>query len=736
MPHWLSQLRLAQKFLILGVIALLMIALPTALYISDVVRDLRHAREEVAGMPPLMAINQTVQHLQAHRGTAAGMLGGDETMAARRPALRDAVNQAFTKAQSHIQSAQAPDKLQQSLKQAQQTWQMLEQAVAAKSIAAPQSMAQHTQLVNQLLLLNEELLNAYGLTLSPHADSQALIQATMVHAPLLSENLGLLRGQGAGFLAQKNLPPENRGALRALQRRVGELQSASGRAMERAMQLNPDFRSSLGAGVESVKTFTAAGLKMAQDQLIEAQELTLPAPEYFDTLTKAINAINTLASTGAEQLDQRLQSAADSQRQLLIGMVALQCVCLAAAVVLALAFVRSITQPLRQAVQLAQSVAQGDLSGDDVPAGRNEVGELIDAQQQMRARLRPMVAQVRRGADSVALASSEIAQGNHDLSGRTENQASALEETAASMEELSATVRHNADNAREASRLASSARDVAVQGGEVVSRVVNTMQGINDSSRKIADIISVIDGIAFQTNILALNAAVEAARAGEQGRGFAVVAGEVRALAQRSAEAAKEIKSLITASVANVDAGSSQVAEAGKSMQEIVESVRRVTDLIGEISAAVHEQHDGFAQVNQAVSNLDQMTQQNAALVEESSAAATAMNEQAQRLAQVVSVFNVGNADGLSVSYQRPASTAAAASVNSVRSAAAAVPAPQTAKARDKVEKVGKPAPAAPAAAPASAPAKAAPAPSLAAPAPSRPVATAKAAADDDWESF
>ncbi len=302
----------------------------------------------------------------------------------------------------------------------------------------------------------------------------------------------------------------------------------------------------------------------------------------------------------------------------------------------------TLLNPLSRVIAHIREIAGGNLTNTLTVAGRNEIGELASSVDHMQRSLVETVTQVREGSDAIYSGTTEIATGNTDLSSRTEQQASALEETAASMEELTATVKQNADNARQASQLAQSASETAQHGGKVVDNVVKTMHEIAGSSKKIADIISVIDGIAFQTNILALNAAVEAARAGEQGRGFAVVAGEVRALAQRSAEAAKEIKSLITASVANVDAGSSQVAEAGKSMQEIVESVRRVTDLIGEISAAVHEQHDGFAQVNQAVSNLDQMTQQNAALVEESSAAATAMNEQAQRLAQVVAVFNVG----------------------------------------------------------------------------------------------
>jgi methyl-accepting chemotaxis protein-1 (serine sensor receptor) len=298
------------------------------------------------------------------------------------------------------------------------------------------------------------------------------------------------------------------------------------------------------------------------------------------------------------------------------------------AIVLVLLFyrivLRSIQQPLESCTRLASRIAAGDLAASEpVDAERSDtIGALQKAHREMQTRLAQVVSHVRQNSESVAAASAQISQGNNDLSSRTEEQASALEQTAASMEQLTATVSQNADNARQANQLAISASSVAVEGGQVVERVVDTMKGINDSSRRIADIIGVIDGIAFQTNILALNAAVEAARAGEQGRGFAVVASEVRNLAQRSAAAAREIKDLITTSVERVEAGTQLVDEAGSRMSEIVTSIRRVTDIMGEISAASAEQSTGMAQVGEAVTQMDQATQQNAALVEESAAAA------------------------------------------------------------------------------------------------------------------
>jgi methyl-accepting chemotaxis protein len=304
-----------------------------------------------------------------------------------------------------------------------------------------------------------------------------------------------------------------------------------------------------------------------------------------------------------------------------------------------------ITRPLRQAVDAATRVAGGDLTGRIEAAGTDETGTLLRALGDMNQALFNIVTEVRSGTENIKVASTEIAAGNHDLSARTEQQAGALEETASTMEELTSTVRTNADNARQANQMAAAAAGAAAKGGDVVQQVVGKMNSIDAASKKIVDIIGTIDGIAFQTNILALNAAVEAARAGEQGRGFAVVAGEVRNLAQRSAAAAREIKELIGASVSEVAEGSRLVTQAGNSMDEIVASVRRVSDVIGEITAASVEQSTGIEEVNGAIVQMDAVTQQNAALVEQSAAAAESMQQQASALAEVVSVFRTGAAE-------------------------------------------------------------------------------------------
>jgi methyl-accepting chemotaxis protein len=321
----------------------------------------------------------------------------------------------------------------------------------------------------------------------------------------------------------------------------------------------------------------------------------------------------------------------------------------ALAVVAATVLIRSITRPLSEAVDAIERVAGGDLSVAIAAASKDETGQLLAALSHMQHSLIEVVSKVRHGSESVSAASEEIASGNQDLSNRTEHQASALEHTNAYMGKLSGAVAENAENSRQANQLAQGASSLAVRGGQVVGQVVETMKGINESSRRISDIISVIDGIAFQTNILALNAAVEAARAGEQGRGFAVVASEVRSLAGRSADAAKEIKQLINASVERVEHGTTQVGQAGQTMTELVDAIQKVAQIMGEISASSHDQAAGVQQLSSAMSNMDQTTLQNAAMVEEISAAANTLRHQATDLVDAVSVFKVGRGSYLAL---------------------------------------------------------------------------------------
>jgi methyl-accepting chemotaxis protein len=386
---------------------------------------------------------------------------------------------------------------------------------------------------------------------------------------------------------------------------------------------------------EEIVALKKAGKVDEANQVLD-QKFTPTAKVYMSK----IEALMNNQREDIDKLAKTIQSNYEASRTL---MITLGVVSLLLSITCAWLLSGTITKPLVQASEVARRVAAGDLTSQIDIRYTDELGQMLASLKEMQGSLGQVVSHVREGSESVATASAEIAQGNQDLSARTESQASALEETAASMEELSSTVKQNADNARQANQLAQSASTTAVQGGEVVGQVVETMRGINDSSKKISDIISVIDGIAFQTNILALNAAVEAARAGEQGRGFAVVASEVRGLAGRSAEAAKQIKSLINDSVERVEHGSALVDRAGATMTEVVNSIMRVTDIMGEISAASSEQSTGVAQVGEVITQMDQATQQNAALVEEMAAAASSLKSQAQELVQTVAVFRLSD---------------------------------------------------------------------------------------------
>ncbi len=404
--------------------------------------------------------------------------------------------------------------------------------------------------------------------------------------------------------------------------------------------VSPQEEQSLSAAADGLKAYRAgmavvSGLRAKGASITDLDKADPAAEKPISVALQDLLALNREQTKTASS---ELGGLFASTQQRVVGMTLL---ILALGAVFAHFISRSITRPLIQAVSVAQRVAEGDLTSELQAQSSDETGQLLHAFNSMNENLRKIVGEVRSGSDSIAAASEEIAAGNEDLSQRTEEQASSLEQTASSMEELTSTVMQNAENAKQANQLAAGASEVAVKGGNVIGQVVLTMSSINDSSKKIVDIISVIDGIAFQTNILALNAAVEAARAGEQGRGFAVVAAEVRTLAQRSAAAAKEIKQLIGDSVHKVEDGTRLVDEAGKTMDKIVTSVKRVTDIMSEIAAASQEQSAGIEEVNQAITQMDQVTQQNAALVEEAAAAAESLKQQAHNLVQAVAAFKL-----------------------------------------------------------------------------------------------
>ena len=646
----LHRLSLTQKFNLLGAIALLLAGLPAWMYLKQSTAEIDTAVLEAKGTAPVRSLLKVVRLTQQHRGLTAGMLGGNPTLAAKRPETRDAVAKSMVAVDASLKEADAPAAIMANWAERKQRWAVLEQAVAAQQIKGAESMAQHTQLIADLLALNDDVLDEYGLSLDPQVDSFSMIIASSVSAPALAERLGQMRGLGTGVLAAGSLAPDMRAALTAAQTRAVELSGDMMRSLGKATAANGALKEALGSKAEVLKAQIGRTLAAADQNLLKASELKWPAADYFQEFSNTIDAVYEFNVVSLDSLSVLLNTRVHDLRRLQLIVAGAMLMLLVAGALLTLAVARSVLLPVHQALRVARSVADGDLSVDVPLRGSNEIGRLMRALASMKDNLAQVVGGVRVTAEGVATASAQIAQGNNDLSQRTEQQASALEETAASMEQLSATVKQNADNARQANQLALSASAVAIQGGDVVGQVVSTMKGINDSSKKIADIISVIDSIAFQTNILALNAAVEAARAGEQGRGFAVVASEVRSLAGRSADAAREIKSLISASVERVAQGTALVDRAGATMTEVVSSIKRVTDIMGEISAASTEQSAGVSQIGEAIVQMDQATQQNAALVEQSAAAAESLTQQARHLVQAVAVFKLTTGEPRSAS--------------------------------------------------------------------------------------
>jgi len=511
-----------------------------------------------------------------------------------------------------------------------------------------------TRMLGAVVIVMMALLcvGAVGLSAQSYAraTNKAFIEkdfASMTHIANLRNAMSTLRGHEKDMVIQYKNQAEISNSKARWTKTLSEIEQ-SAEALKASLPQDAE-RARLAEAMNHMQRFKDAFLPVAKQIENNGFDSARAAAAYlervrpdYDAAQNLIDGLSVTLNDQTAESSKKLEEAANTV-MMLMGSAVL--VAMAVIAPLTLLNMRSICKPIGEAQRLAEAIAGGDLSDHRIDVnGKDEPAQLLLALQSMQGALRQIVSEVRQSTDSISTASVEIATGNQDLSSRTEQTASNLQQAASSMEQLTGTVKQSADSARQANQLAASAAGVAARGGDVVSKVVSTMEDINTSSKKIADIIGVIDGIAFQTNILALNAAVEAARAGEQGRGFAVVAGEVRNLAQRSAQAAKEIKALIGASVEKVNSGSKLVADAGKTMQEIVSSVQRVTDIIGEITAAAAEQSEGIGQINTSVTQLDRMTQQNAALVEQSAAAAESLKDQTGRLSQAVSVFRLREA--------------------------------------------------------------------------------------------
>ena len=645
--NFLQRFSIGKKLLLLGLLVIATISVPLYLQLQ-LSRELIEAAEaERAGVEPARELMKLVQLTQQHRGLSAGLLGGNASVQTAREGKKTEVDATLTKLDALFKAQGTSPGMAGAWRAGNEEWHALEGAVDARQLTAAESSSRHAKVITRYFKTLDLLLDHSGLILDPQADTYYLMSAALTKLPFATEALGQTRARGAGFLAEGKITPEGRAMVAGLVRASSDHHEGMAVAFDKAFDANPELKTALGATVVAAQAPIQAALELASKEVVAADALQYAAPDYIAAFTKAIDSLFFIEQSALNQLENALGDRVRNLRTTQYVQFGLLGLLLLGVGWLARAVARSITEPLRRAVELAEQVAAGDLTGDAVVRGRDEIAKLMVALKGMKDSLHRVVGEVRGNAESVATASCEIAQGNTDLSRRTEQQAASLEETASSMEELTSTVRLNVEHAREANQLAQDAREMAHHGGESVQQMVRTMHAINTSSKKIGDIIAVIDGIAFQTNILALNAAVEAARAGDQGRGFAVVAGEVRSLAQRSAEAAKQIKSLVSASVEQVDAGTHVVEETGRTIDRAVGAIRSVAEAIAQITHASSEQSAGLALISNAVHHMDDLTQQNAALVEQSAAAATSLQGQASRLSGLVNKFKLSDAASL-----------------------------------------------------------------------------------------
>jgi methyl-accepting chemotaxis protein len=640
---WLNGQRIGTKLALLGAVGILSVGLPAYFVVADALSRIEAAKFEQHAVEPATAVLRVLQLTQQHRALSAAVAAGNASLAQARAAKETEVTDALYKMGLTLANTIDDAVIGEAIDKALHSWKTTSDAAKAKSTSAQETITQHTALIAEFLVLLDRVADHFKLSMDPQRDGFQLVNATVVHLPQVIETLGALQAKGTMILTQKMATGQDNAEFLQLLSLAELHQSNMKRAMDKVNELSPALKEALQDAAKASGDEARSILRLADKQIAQTDNLNYDASKYFDGFSKTVETQLKLTDTAmaklSDMLDERI-AAETARAGLIAGVVALV---VALAVLIGWVISRSITVPLREAVAVAQKVAAGDLTSVMEVTSRDETGMLLAALKDMNESLRQIVTNVRSSTDELGSASQQIVSGNSDLSRRTEAQAASLEETASSMEEVASTVQQNTESAVRANELAASASAVASKGGAVVGQVVKTMSSINEASTRVVDIIGVIDGIAFQTNILALNAAVEAARAGDQGRGFAVVASEVRSLAQRSSAAAKEIKALISDSASKVKDGTKLVTEAGKTMEEIVVSVSKVTEIISEIAAASREQSSGIEQVNQAIVQMDQVTQQNAALVEEVAAAAESMDQQAQGLAQAVAIFKLAS---------------------------------------------------------------------------------------------
>lgn len=635
-----NRLHIWQKLVLLGAVFALLFAVPTTLYLSQVASGLAQTSGEVAGLGRAESAFELLRALGRHRALAAGFLAGDAGLGGEREAAARKVDELLSALRSGM-PAQA--RAQSHLAHAATAWKALGEGVKGKVITASDSNGSHAEVAATAMLALEAILDGDGLAVDSDTAVNHSVRAGLLHVPALVETLAQAQAQGMALLAARSGSTEDRAAISALLLKAKERDGEVRASIRKVLAQDESAKAVLASALLEADAAVNAALKSARIDVVFSQDLARRPAEFYAEQERAIESQARLTGRINGDVRARLEQRASSQRREIGLAVALAAAMFVAAVVLSIWTARSITRPIGHAVRVADGIAAGRLDHaiDPGRAQNAEAARLLDAFKSMQGALSALAREIQGASREIRHASAQVAGGNSDLSARTENQASSLEETAATMEELTATVKRNAESALHASEVVTAASESAMRGAQAVSEVASTMEAINAASRRVVDIVGVIDAIAFQTNILALNAAVEAARAGEHGRGFAVVASEVRNLARRSADSAREIKALIADSVKAASEGGRRVEESAGAMDDIMDSVQRVSAIFNEISTAGQEQRNGIEQVNRAVTQMDRTTQENAALVGEVAASSQSLQQQAQRLAEVVGRFRL-----------------------------------------------------------------------------------------------
>lgn len=641
MKTFLNRLPIARKYMMVGVLVLITVIIPTSMVVMGQATTARNAAAAANYLAPATQVLEIIRFSQQTRGLSSAFLNGNSAAAADIDKALKEANQVFERAETDLQAVAVNAQILDRLRALRNDLGNLASAVQKQNVTTAASFAGYTEIIGREMVLLRDIIADTALNLDGNADTYPLINGLFTSLPPLTEYLGQARAISTGLLAGGSASASERQRVAALHALSVDRQQAWESNLLAARRSNAEIDAQLAGSIESALDLTRKALDLTNIAVIQAADLTHASTDYYQTMTRSIDAHFALGGRVAALLKDLLQTRAQQAQIQLWVMVGTLLSLGGIAFWLAVKLTQNTIASLHVSLDMARTIGRGDLTVMAQINGNDESQQLLQALNEMNHSLAQIITQVRGSTDNIATAAGQIAAGNHDLADRTTAQAASLEETAASMEQLTSTVAQNSENAAAANALTRQAAERAQRGSTAVQQFVKTMSAIRDTSSDISDIVGIIDGIAFQTNILALNAAVEAARAGEAGKGFAVVAAEVRNLAQRSATSAREVRELIVQSTEEVNAGSKLAEIAGTTMREVLESISKVSELMDDIAVASKEQSYGISQVNTAVGQMDGVTQQNAALVQEASAAADSLHEQSDLLVEAVSAFKL-----------------------------------------------------------------------------------------------